>query len=371
MNILVFAKLGERNLFYHLLPLLNNEKINKIVVVRSLPGYFHPKMIYLCPKKKGNVVGDALRKILLAIDYLSRQKDIDYVHSYLLYPHGFFALIIGFLFKIPVGVSLIAGPVEVFDPGKSPIWKFRYDCDLNMPTSVVAKIVIMYLSKFTAITTTGSYTTNFLIKNCGLDENKIFNLPHVTDYILYLEANKSEKYYDIGTIARLAPVKHIEVFIEIVEALKLYNPNIKAVVVGDGPEHAKLIKQTIESGLQDNIDFVGYQQDIWKWLDKMRLFILTSEREGFPYSIIESMTAGVPVICSKCGDVIDIVLHEETGLLVDRFNDVNGYVYHIRALLKDDAAREMMAINSKRRIENMMISDNAPSLIWQKLLDSI
>ena len=72
-------------------------------------------------------------------------------------------------------------------------------------------------------------------------------------------------------------------------------------LIGDGPLMKKCIAQVNRLCLQDRVIFRGYCDDVSLYLNHADIFILVSNWEGFPLTILEAMRAGLPVHCIKCG----------------------------------------------------------------------
>jgi len=79
------------------------------------------------------------------------------------------------------------------------------------------------------------------------------------------------------------------------------------LIIGEGSEKSNLIKLTKELKLSKNIKFVGYTNNVEKYLNKSKFFVMTSKSEGLPIALIEAMACGVVPIITKVGDMTDIV----------------------------------------------------------------
>ena len=118
-------------------------------------------------------------------------------------------------------------------------------------------------------------------------------------------------------IGRLAKVKHVETLIRAIARARIDLPGIRVVIVGTGPEETNLKLLSKELDLDKILDFVGYQSNVWDWFNKSKISVLTSEREGFPYAVIEALNCGLPIITSNCGDVCDLVKDGYNGIIIN------------------------------------------------------
>lgn len=77
-------------------------------------------------------------------------------------------------------------------------------------------------------------------------------------------------------------------------------PNAKLVILGEGELEAYLKKLVYDLGISDDVHFLGFQKNPFKYIAKSQIFVMTSLHEGFPNSMAEAMACGVPVISSDC-----------------------------------------------------------------------
>jgi glycosyltransferase involved in cell wall biosynthesis len=112
-------------------------------------------------------------------------------------------------------------------------------------------------------------------------------------------------------------------------------------LAGDGPlrQQAEQVAAACPSHIK--VEFLGERQDITKILAASNLFVLSTNWEGFPVSILEAMRAGLPVIATDVDGVREAVTDGDNGLLV-RARDLDGLVDAIRLLIADPALRERM-----------------------------
>lgn len=365
MKILVTAKLSDRGLLHFLSPITMVDDVDEIMVVRDKKGIPHNKIKYYCPPSSWTNIPILafIYKfvVMLALSYLKKPS---LVHGYLLFPHATMAFLVGFLSCRKVGVSLIAGPVELYSRG-SPIGLYPYYKPMP-PLNWRAKIYTHLLKRMDIITVTGTYTRNFLI-SIGIDTNKIFILPHIVDErFKNLNINKE---YDAIYIGRLAKVKHIEIILLAVKSIIDTYSSFKLAIVGDGECRQKLESISISLGLENNVFFVGYQENVWKWYNKSKLSLLTSEREGFPYSVIESLCCGIPVISSDCGDIRDMVINEYNGIIIRNYKDYGLYTKAILSLLEKEDRYNEYSQNCIISIQDL--STDKIKKIWEYILYGI
>ena len=366
MKLLVTMKLSDRSLWNHIFPITCLKNVENITLVRDTPGPDMDKIRYVTPSRYRVTSSFLMVPIkLLQLIQSSLVEKPSLIHSYLLFPHGYLAFIAGKLTGRKVGVSLIAGPVETYILGGSPIGQYAY-CYPLPQSNLLNRAILSVLKRFDVITTTGTYTRNYLI-NKGIDENKIFILPHVVDE--RFRPLDIKKEYDVVFVGRLAPVKHVETLIRATAQIKESLPSIRVVIVGDGEERSKLEELARSLDLTDQIDFVGYQTNTWEWYSRSKLSVVTSEREGFPYTVIESLKCGVPVVTSNCGDVCDLVEDSVNGIIVPDYRDYSGFAEAILKLLTHPENITNYSMNALRSVEDL--SSRLVESTWEKIFSIV
>ena len=119
----------------------------------------------------------------------------------------------------------------------------------------------------------------------GIDVNMFSNSSH-------------EKDIDIAGAGSLIPLKRYEVFVQVIAELRKNIPDVKAVLIGDGPEKKRLQDMINSSGLGSNIILTGEQShpDVVNWMQRTKLLLHPSSYEGFGIVCIEALASGAEVI---------------------------------------------------------------------------
>lgn len=133
------------------------------------------------------------------------------------------------------------------------------------------------------------------------------------------ELNLREGGFVIGTVSRLdEPKKGLAVMLRALADLAGQDgiPAWQWLLVGDGPARDRLRSLASELGLSGQVLFAGMRDDVASVLPVMDIFVCPSLYEGFGIAIVEAMAAGRPVVASAVGGIPEIVVHEDTGLLV-------------------------------------------------------
>lgn len=125
----------------------------------------------------------------------------------------------------------------------------------------------------------------------------------------------------IGTIANFYPTKGLEYLISAVGiSVNDYRLPITAIIIGEGGLRPQLEKQIKDSGLQKNIILTGSIKNASRYLKSFDIAVMSSVKEGFPYFLLEAMSAGLPIISTNVGGIPEIISDNKTGYLVEPQN---------------------------------------------------
>jgi glycosyltransferase involved in cell wall biosynthesis len=167
--------------------------------------------------------------------------------------------------------------------------------------------------------------------------------------------NTDTKSVQIYFVGRLAPPKNpfllVEAFARLARELQ---DKTRVVIIGEGPDRKRLEEQIRERTLQDHIELVGAlprEAVLARLRDEADLFVLLSHWEGFPYSILEAMAAGVPVIASDVGGIREAVT-PEVGILVPD-HDSDRLTYALARMIEDPELRQAMGTRAQERAHTL------------------
>lgn len=157
----------------------------------------------------------------------------------------------------------------------------------------------------------------------------------------------------VGTVGRLDPVKAydnlIAAFARLLSADPAGRPRV-LLIVGDGPERARLEQLVREHELGDAVRFLGWRKDVPRLLSLMHVFVLSSDSEGTSISLLEAMASGVPVVATAVGGTPDVIHSERVGSLVPPGN-VAALASAIGDLLSDPGRRSALGEHGRARVE--------------------
>lgn len=123
----------------------------------------------------------------------------------------------------------------------------------------------------------------------------------------------------VGYVGRLSPEKGIVNLLKAVPLVLEKEPDIRFVVIGDGPLYSYSVEYVKREHLENEIRLVGrvLHSEVPEYLNGFRLYILPSLTEGMPGTILEAMACGTPVLTTPVGAIMDIIADQETGFIME------------------------------------------------------
>jgi len=159
-----------------------------------------------------------------------------------------------------------------------------------------------------------------------------------------------ENAFVMGFIGRLAEQKRVDDLIFAVETLRQTRPNLRLLIIGDGPRRERLEHFAADVGCTDHVRFVGHQTDTARWLALLDVFGLASSFEGMSNSLMEAMAAGKPAIVSDIPPNRELVIQGETGFLAP-VGDRVAYMQFLRMLIDDRELAAKLGAAGRTRME--------------------
>lgn len=150
--------------------------------------------------------------------------------------------------------------------------------------------------------------------------HETFWLPHGAPVVLNVAAltpHKGQRYL-------------IDAFAQVVRAV----PDARLVILGQGELHDSLATQVRHLGLEKHVALPGFRTDVLSLMKTADLFVMSSVMEGLGTSLLDAMASARPIVATKTGGIPEVVVHEETGLLVPP-RDANALAEAIIAVLQD------------------------------------
>lgn len=152
----------------------------------------------------------------------------------------------------------------------------------------------------------------------------------------------------IGTVARLVPQKALHILLNAYAQYRVQARQAsRLVLVGRGPLEAELKALSSQLGLENEIVWAGFREDIPAVMNAFDAFILTSSYEGFGLVLLEAMAAARPVVASRVSAIPEIVQDGMTGLLCEP-GDHEDFAHALLSLEEADVRARLGAVGHDR-----------------------
>ena len=221
--------------------------------------------------------------------------------------------------------------------------------------SLAERIAGRYCNKIICVS---EYDRQLALKNNIVPREKLITIHNGVELF---QREKTDNIINIVFIGRLSEQKDPELLINAFSELKEENTNL--LIIGGGEKEERLKKTK-----RDNVLITGSltRAETLNKLKNADIFVLTSFWEGFPRSILEAMSFGLPVIASDVGGVSEIV-DNSVGYLIKR-GDKEGLKRTLKELIDNKAIRLEKGNNARKRIEESFTLDKMLSKTEQVYL---
>ena len=217
---------------------------------------------------------------------------------------------------------------------------------VDMIEAYTHKILKSYDRIDKIITPSNFYKKKFI--EFGTSSDKIAYIPNFLDGDKYIIRDSCKDYFIY--FGRLSDEKGIKTLIRAMKDVKG-----KLKVVGTGPMEKELKEYTKEQSLDGKIEYLGYKtgDELKRIIQDSRFIVVPSKwYENAPYSILEAMAMGKPVLGSNMGGIPELVRNNETGLIFQT-NDYKELTDKINLLLNNENLIKLYGRNARNIFDNM------------------
>lgn len=222
-----------------------------------------------------------------------------------------------------------------------------------------------YAGRAERIITPSAYLKG-IVSGWGIDEGRVRVVTNAVDPAKYpFPGSREAAQKQLGlegrfvvTVARLTPWKGVDALIRCVPGLP---EGWRLLVVGDGPERARLEEQARAAALTQRVIFTGEvaQDRVPAYLRASDVFALFTGYEGLSHVLLEAQLAGLPTVATRKGGNPEVIRDGENGLLVE-YGDEKGLSVALGRLASDEALRARLAENARRA---------AAEFDWSRLIE--
>lgn len=164
----------------------------------------------------------------------------------------------------------------------------------------------------------------------------------------------------LGNAGRLVKQKGQYRLIQLARILKDKGYKFKILIAGDGALQNDLIAYSRKMGMENEVVFLGFVDDIKGFMQSLDIFLLPSLWEGFGYVMTEAMVCRKPVIAFDLSSNPEIVVHEETGYLAEK-NNMSSFAHYVEKLIHNPVLSRQMGEKGRIRVEEKFNIDKTIS----------
>jgi glycosyltransferase involved in cell wall biosynthesis len=208
----------------------------------------------------------------------------------------------------------------------------------------------LYQSATRHIVTTGEALRRQLARENGFDLSRMTSVRTGIDLAAFRPVDRAACRRELGVdlrptlgiVATLRDWKGHDYLLDAWTMLRGKFPAWRLLVIGDGPQRARLEARVAKEGLAGSVRFVGNQDDVPRWLNALDLFTLPSfGDEGVPQGIMQAMACGLAVVATPVGAIEEAVQRDRTGLIVPA-KDAAALAQALGRLMGDGTLRSTM-----------------------------
>jgi len=262
-----------------------------------------------------------------------RQYDINLIHAHFIIPPGLIGVMVGSIFRKKTALTVHGSDllIQAKNPLLRPIIKFvlkRTDYILVVTKALKDNVLNLGISADKIYLTSNAVDTRkFNPENLELPPDIKLNSDKPT--ILF-----------VGNLVAQKGIKYL------LKAKKLMNTDAKLLIIGDGPLRGAMEDIVKKEAINDVI-FTGARRDVENIMPSTQVLILPSVSEGFPITILEALSSGLPVVATRVGGVSE-VLNQNVGIIVEP-SDPIGLAEAVDTIIKNNELRNSMKVAARER----------------------
>ena len=173
-------------------------------------------------------------------------------------------------------------------------------------------------------------------------------------------------------VGRLIKCKGQRYLIEVMPHLCNLLPEVKLLIVGDGPQYNSWKKLINKYGLENNVHLLGYRQDVQNLLKISDLFVYSAQWEGLGMAVIEAMAAGIPVLAHPLPALKEYIIDSYNGYFCN-IHSKESFANKIFEILTNSQNSSSIAGNALRTVTDMFSADKISNQyleLYQRLLST-
>lgn len=255
-----------------------------------------------------------------------RYRDCDIIHAHYAVPQGLLGALLSRVLRLPLVVTVHGS--DLLRLAKHPAGRVLVRFVLNEADAVVA-------------------VSSFLKQRAmelGVNTGKLRVIYGGVELPEKVHRHRGQRVLFVGSLVRH---KGVDVLLRAFRIVKQRLPETELIIVGDGRDRQKLEELCRALELRD-VRFEGEQCELSGYYSSSRVLALPSRTEGFGLAALEAMAHSLPVVAARVGGIPEVVVHRETGILVERDNP-EALAEALAEVLTDDTLWRRLSSQARRQ----------------------
>jgi len=153
----------------------------------------------------------------------------------------------------------------------------------------------------------------------------------------------------IGSLGVFRTQKRLDSWLELFAKLHAIHPDLRGILVGDGPLKNDILAKRKLLGLEDVVFLPGIQTNAVDWYSAMDIFMMTSEFEGLPLSLLEAMSCECAVVATNAGGIKEVLANGVNGFTTD-VNDWGDLLHPLKQLIVNPSLIDDVSVAARSRV---------------------
>ena len=298
------------------------------------------------------------------------KSGLDIMHAHYAIPHSLAAFAVNKLTDVPYVVTMHGS--DAHSLGSASAYRLIVQQTLEKANAVtaVSEFIKNKVNNEIGVEREVVVIPNFIDCDCFAPREDI-SLSLETGLVTKKDQNPRQES-DMTTLIHVSnfrPGKRVVELMDVIRAVADQKSNFRLVIAGDGTTRPEVEKRVKELGIKEYVHFLGVRKDIPELLCCSDIFVLFSEVEGMPLTLIEAMACGVPVMTTPAGGSGELVTSGKEGFVTKGF-DAEEYTEALLKLIENKPLRKKFG-NAGRKTVKADFSVEAIVPRYEKLFEEI
>lgn len=341
------------------LPIIATNLFSSIYVFRERAGDPIKGVTYITSNIPRFIKPAFLRRILqriyepIQLIYYSFKYKPIIINGYQIFPKGINSYIAARLTNTKCIISSIGGlpEIETYYQHKF-LWR---------------NLFLFFFRHADIVTTKGKTVTNYLIEH-GVSSNKIFTYNGAINTDRFNISYNFKRDIDLIFVGSLIKHKGPDIFVQIVKRVQKTFPNVIAKILGAGELETHIRNMIKVLNLSLNIEMLGYVKYPENYYKRATIIVMPTKSEGLSTAMLEAMACGCIPVVSDIGCLTEAAINNYTAIVIDDYQDVESFSYHIIELLNNELKRYSLVNNAANLVSNKY-NINTQSAIYKMIYD--